>query len=206
MRRSGRARATIIIAVPRLPRIANFDDLDPLRAEPGVNLVIVEPGQPSRAMPISSSCPAPRPPAPISRLCARNGWDIDILAHHRAGGRVLGICGGYQMLGKTIADPDGIEGTPGTSAGPGPARCRDRADAGQATAARERRACRNGPADRRLSHAYGRNRRARIGPVPSPMSATTAEGAISADGWSCGTYLHGLFAADDFRAGFLGST
>src|SRR5690606_2391560 len=49
----------------------------------------------------------------------RNGWDIDIAAHYRAGGRILGICGGYQMLGRTIADPDGVEGSPGASPGLG---------------------------------------------------------------------------------------
>jgi adenosylcobyric acid synthase len=100
------------IAVPVLPGIANFDDLDPLVAEPGVELLMLHDG-------------APLPPetalvillgskTTIGDLAAlrAHGWDSDIIAHYRRGGHVLGLCGGYQMLGKTIADPDGIEGSP----------------------------------------------------------------------------------------------
>src|SRR5690606_23245874 len=108
-----------VIAVPRLPRIANFDDLDPLRAEPNVSVVIVEPGQPipqSADLIILPGSKATR--ADLDAL-RRAGWDVDIRAHHRAGKQILGICGGYQMLGRTIADPQGIEGASGTSAGLG---------------------------------------------------------------------------------------
>src|ERR1019366_318336 len=59
--------------------------------------------------PISSSCPAPRRPAPISRGCARAVWPGAIVARAASGGRVLGVCGGCQMLGRTIEDPDGVE-------------------------------------------------------------------------------------------------
>src|SRR5690349_21162002 len=114
-----RAEGEITIAVPRLPRIANFDDLDPLRAEPDVSLVIVEPGQ---SLPQDADLIIlPGSKATRADLAALReaGWDIDILAHHRAGKRVLGICGGYQMLGRTIEDPLGVEGNPGTSEGLG---------------------------------------------------------------------------------------
>ena len=88
------------IAVPLLPHIANFDDLDPLRAEPGVELVFVRPGQ---ALPGDAALIIlPGSKATLADLAAlrREGWDIDIVAHRRRGGEVLGICGGYQMLGR----------------------------------------------------------------------------------------------------------
>ncbi|WP_408585984.1 cobyric acid synthase [Novosphingobium sp.] len=109
-RHARHAAGTIRIACPILPRIANFDDLDPLKAESAVQLVMVPPGQP-----IPADCALvvlPGSKATIADMAAmrQQGWDIDILAHHRRGGRILGICGGYQMLGRRILDPHGIEG------------------------------------------------------------------------------------------------
>ena len=100
------------IAVPILPHIANFDDLDPLDVEPAVELVRVRPGA---ALPGDADLIVlPGSKATIADLAALRaaGFDIDIAAHLRRGGVVLGLCGGYQMLGRTIADPDGIEGPP----------------------------------------------------------------------------------------------
>ena len=106
------------IVVPRLPRIANFDDLDPLVAEPGVALDLVAPG---RALPLADLILLPGSKATLADLAAlrAEGWDIDILAHARRGGAVLGICAGYQMLGRGIADPRGIEGPAGAAPGLG---------------------------------------------------------------------------------------
>ncbi len=104
--------------MPVLPRISNFDDLDPLKLEPGVDLVMVRPGEP---LPVCDLVVLPGSKATIADLAALRGqgWDIDILAHARRGGRVLGLCGGYQMLGRRVADPDGVEGPPGAVAGLG---------------------------------------------------------------------------------------
>ncbi len=107
------------IVVPVLPHIANFDDLDPLRLEPGVELILLRNGAP---LPVDTDLVIlPGSKATIADLAALRafGWDADIIAHHRRGGRVLGLCGGYQMLGRSIADPDGIEGPPGSAAGLG---------------------------------------------------------------------------------------
>src|SRR5207253_2393517 len=106
-----RADSIVTVAVPALPRIANFDDLDPLRLEPDVRLVMVAPGTPIPAE--ADLIVLPGSKATMADLAAlrAQGWDIDILAHRRRGGCVLGICGGYQMLGRTIADPDGVEGS-----------------------------------------------------------------------------------------------
>lgn len=107
------------VAVPRLGRIANFDDLDPLSGEPHVTVEIIEPG---RALPGDADLVLiPGSKSTIADLAhfRAQGWDIDLQAHVRRGGHVLGVCGGYQMLGRTIADPDGIEGAPGEVAGLG---------------------------------------------------------------------------------------
>src|SRR5690606_22343524 len=106
---SGRPRA-LKVAVPMLSRIANFDDLDPLKAEPQVEVVFVAPGRP---LPEDAALVVvPGSKSTISDLLdfRSNGWDRDLAAHRRRGGHVVGICGGYQMLGHVVRDPHGIEG------------------------------------------------------------------------------------------------
>src|SRR5580693_6187910 len=108
-------RGRIRIAVPILPHIANFDDLDPLEAEPAVDLVRVRPGA---ALPGDADLVIlPGSKATIADLAAlrQAGFDIDIAAHRRRGGAVLGLCGGYQVLGRAISEPAGIEGPPATA-------------------------------------------------------------------------------------------
>ena len=107
------------IAVPMLSRIANFDDFDPLANEPGVRLTMVPPGTPIPASAALIIIPGTKATIADLKFLRAQGWDIDIAAHVRRGGRVLGICGGYQMLGRSIADPDGIEGPPKTVSGLG---------------------------------------------------------------------------------------
>ena len=191
------------IIVPRLPRISNFDDLDPLRLEPGVSLEIVEPGRP---LPYADLIVLPGSKATRSDLAAlrAEGWDIDILAQHRAGSRVLGICGGFQMLGKSVSDPDGIEGPAGASPGLG------LLDVATIL----------GPTkELRVEHATHAGSGEPIAGYHMHMGVTTgsdldrpfarignaADGASSVDGRVMGTYLHGLFASDGFRRAFLGS-
>ncbi|HEY2110093.1 MAG TPA: cobyric acid synthase, partial [Dongiaceae bacterium] len=109
----------IRIAVPLLGRIANFDDLDPLLAEPDVALEMVPPG---RALPGDADLIIlPGSKATIADLAElrAEGWDIDVAAHLRRGGQVFGICGGYQMLGRRLEDPQGVEGPAGGVAGLG---------------------------------------------------------------------------------------
>src|SRR5690606_11206972 len=111
--------AKLRIAVPILPHISNFDDLDPLEAEPEVELIRVRPQQA-----IPGDCDlvllvGSKATIADLRVLKASGMDIDIRAHVRRGGHVLGLCGGYQMLGRTISDPEGIEGEPGTIEGLG---------------------------------------------------------------------------------------
>jgi adenosylcobyric acid synthase len=100
------------IAALAYPRIANFDDFDPLKQEPDVDLVFVRPGQ---SVPADAALVIlPGSKATIADLAALRDarWDNDLAAHAGRGGKVLGICGGYQMMGRTVADPNGIEGPP----------------------------------------------------------------------------------------------
>jgi adenosylcobyric acid synthase len=116
---TARTGGAVKIAVLAYPRIANFDDFDPLKLEPGVDLLFVRPGEP-----IPGDCALailPGSKATIADLDSlrETGWDIDLQAHVRRGGHVLGICGGYQMLGRKISDLDGIEGPPSSVEGLG---------------------------------------------------------------------------------------
>ena len=205
-RRAGTGGGKYLVAVPRLPRIANFDDLDPLRAEPGVTVVIVEPGEPIPRTADLIILPGSKATRADLAVLKAEGWDIDIKAHVRAGGRVLGLCGGYQMLGKTIADPDGIEGEPGVSQGLGlldvatvlaPVkqlrleRAVDAATAAPITGYHMHMGVTEG-VDRARPFSW-------LG-----GSGRQGEGARSAGGLVMGTYLHGLFASDEFRRAFLG--
>ncbi|MEM1276957.1 MAG: cobyric acid synthase, partial [Pseudomonadota bacterium] len=116
--RSDRRPGQIVIAVPLLSRIANFDDFDPLKLEPGVRVEMVRPGQPIPVADLVILAGTKSTRGDLAFL-REQGWDVDLEAHRRRGGRILGICGGYQMLGQTIDDPEGIEGTPGISDGLG---------------------------------------------------------------------------------------
>jgi adenosylcobyric acid synthase len=197
-RKSG---ARIKIAVPILPHISNFDDLDPLEAEPQLELIRVRrgqviPGDCDLVLLVGSK-------ATIADLAALRdaGLDIDIAAHHRRGGRVLGLCGGYQMLGQTISDPDGIEGVPGTVKGLG------LLDVETVLTGEKRLEAVQGSSFENVSlSGYEMHVGRTSGPDctrPFSTLASGADGARSADGRVWGTYLHGLFADDRQRSSWL---
>jgi adenosylcobyric acid synthase len=190
------------IAVPRLPHIANFDDLDPLRAEPGVELVLVRPGEPLPGDAALVILPGSK--ATLADLAAlrREGWDIDILAHCRRGGHVLGICGGYQMLGRGVADPDGVEGAPGRAEGLGLLDV-------ETVLGHAKRLGGSAGVDI-ASGAPVSGYEIHLGVTdgagcarPMLRLGGSDDGAVSADGRVAGCYLHGLFASDAFRIEFL---
>jgi len=197
-RKPGRTK----IAFLALSRIANFDDLDPLKLEPDVDLVMIRPGE---ALPGDARVvilPGSKSTRGDLDFVRKQGWDIDLAAHVRRGGHVLGLCGGYQMLGKRVADPEGIEGPPGETSGLGlldvdtvmtPQKSLTRVQAihvetKQPIAAYEIHIGRTEGADRTR---------------PFASVGGMAEGAISADGRVQGSYLHGLFSSDDFRRAWL---
>ena len=197
-----RAGCPIRIAVPMLSRIANFDDFDPLALEPEVSLSMVPPGKPLPGDADLIVLPGSKATIADLTFLRAQGWDIDLRAHWRRGGRVLGVCGGYQMLGRRIADPDGIEGPPGEAEGLGLLAV-DTVMSGPKVlteaAGRERT---TGEAVRGYEMHMGRTDgpdRAR----PMLELGEGTDGAVSADGRVAGCYLHGLFTADTFRAAFL---
>jgi adenosylcobyric acid synthase len=197
-----RADGAVTIAVPMLARIANFDDFDPLRMEPDVRLVFVRPGEP---LLVADLIILPGSKATIADLkfFREQGWDIDLLAHARRGGRVLGVCGGYQMLGKAVSDAHGMEGPPGEVEG---LSLLDVATVltGEKTLAQVEGACLTNGAP-----FWGYEMH--VGETTGPDCARPlvrfaderVDGAISADGRIAGAYVHGLFADDRQRAAWL---
>ena len=197
---TSKGTGAVKIVVPVLPRIANFDDLDPLRAEPDISVQMVRQGE---ALPGDADLVLlPGSKATLHDLEAlkATGWDIDIQAHVRRGGKVLGLCAGYQMLGKRISDPDGVEGG-GSAAGLG------LLDVATKLAPAKTLGLRNGLALGEAVHGYEMHMGRTIGPATThPFVAFAdggSDGANDTTGRIAGTYLHGLFAADGFRKAFL---
>ncbi|MCC7168237.1 MAG: cobyric acid synthase [Rhodospirillales bacterium] len=191
------------VAVPRLARIANFDDLDPLALEDGVRLSIVPPGQ---ALPGDADLVViPGSKATLADLAflRQQGWDIDIQAHWRRGGRVIGLCGGYQMLGQGVRDPLGLEGPPGEAPGLGLLAVE--------TVLEGEKTLRAAQGTERASGQGVSGYEMHMGKTTGPDCArpmldleSGPDGAVSADGRVMGTYLHGLFGSDRYRRALLG--
>jgi adenosylcobyric acid synthase len=200
--RAPSTHGAIKIAVPRFARIANFDDLDPLAAEPDVHVQIVPRGEPLPGDADLVVLPGSKATLADLAEVRAQGWDIDLAAHVRRGGAVLGICGGFQMLGQRIADPDGIEGPPGGADGLGLLDL-DTVLTG----------------DKQLHEVRGRELisgepikgyEMHIGRTSGPALARPMlnldgrpDGAVSPEGRIMGCYVHGLFGADHFRHAFL---
>ncbi|MFB9978268.1 cobyric acid synthase [Mesorhizobium kowhaii] len=200
---SGDPRA-LKVAVPMLGRIANFDDLDPLKAEPRVEVVFVPPGKPLPADAGLVVIPGSKSTIGDLLKFRENRWDRDLLAHRKRGGHVVGICGGFQMLGRTVRDPDGIEGSVTEAEGLGLLDVE--------TVMEPEKTVRNVSArsvqfDLPLE-GYEIHLGRTTGPDtmrPSAIINGVEDGAVSADGKVIGTYMHGLFGADSFRGKFLES-
>jgi adenosylcobyric acid synthase len=190
------------IAFLALSRIANFDDLDPLKLEPDVDFVMVQPGEAIPGDCKLAIIPGSKSTRGDLAFLHAQGWDIDLVAHYRRGGHVLGLCGGYQMLGKNVADPEGIEGPAGDTPGLSlldvstvmtPQKTLTRVSACHAGTGQEIDAY-----EIHIGRSEGPDR-AR----PFAILGGEPEGAVSADGRVHGSYLHGLFASDAFRKAFL---
>ena len=197
------------ISVPRLSRIANFDDLDPLKNEPSVNLRIIEPGEPINSDADLILIPGSKSTIGDLAFIRDQGWDIDIQAHIRRKKIVLGICGGYQMLGKLVSDPLGIEGNAGAVPGLG------LLDVETKLASKKSVAKINGTDIKfgrkitgyeiHIGTTYGPDCARPMVSVDRGDAAKRLDGASSLDGLVLGTYVHGLFTEDGFRHAFLQS-
>ncbi len=192
-----------LIAVAMLSRIANFDDLDALAAEPGVRLAMIPPGRPLPGDAALVILPGSKATIADVAFFRAQGWDVDLAGHVRRGGHVLGLCGGYQMLGRRIADPDGIEGPADSVAGLGllpvetvlgPAK-RVRAIAGTHVA---------GGAPFVGYEIHAGTTAADPGTRPLLRFADgSTDGAVAGDGRIAGCYVHGLFDRAEARAHWL---
>ena len=190
------------IAVPQLSRIANFDDLDPLRAEPGVTVDMVRPGDPLPGDAALVILPGSKSTIGDLRFFREQGWHIDLAAHVRRHGHVLGICGGYQMLGRTLSDPDGIEGPPETVEGLGLLDVDTVMGGTKATRPVTGRAFDRdvGGYEIHIGRTEGADcSRDWLAITDGPESAASANGRVR------GAYVHGLFSSDAFRAAYLES-
>jgi adenosylcobyric acid synthase len=190
------------IAVPQLSRIANFDDLDPLMAEPNCRVEVVPPGRP---LPVEADLiliPGTKSTLADLAFFRAQGWDIDLAGAMRRGAHVLGICGGYQMLGQSVSDPDGLEGAATEVAGLGLLDVR--------TTMQTQKQVRLTKGRHIPSGAHVEAYEIHLGQTDGPdcarplfMTALGPDGAMRADGRVMGSYLHGMFATDGFRQAFL---
>lgn len=186
-----------------LPRIANFDDLDPLMQEKGVRLTMLGPG---RALPADTDIviiPGTKATRSDLAFMKAEGWDIDVIAHYRRGGFILGICGGYQILGQSINDPDGIEGPAGIDAGLGLLNIKTTMTSTKhltnVTALHHATRCSFEAYEIHIGESVGPDRN-----NPFALVDGKPEGAISPCGRVTGSYLHGMFSSDEFRSVWLG--
>ncbi len=201
-RLAGGSGKALKVVVPMLPRIANFDDLDPLRAEPGVEIVFVPPGSPLPAEAALVVIPGSK--ATIADLASFRelGWEQDLAAHVARGGHVLGLCGGYQMLGLTVRDPHGAEGEWREAEGLGLLKVSTVMEPEKTV----RETSGSSPAFGAGVSGYEIHLGRTFGPDcarPLTLLEGHSDGAMSADGKIMGTYLHGLFGSSAFRRAFL---
>ncbi|WP_286917902.1 MULTISPECIES: cobyric acid synthase [Pseudomonas] len=201
-RQSGKADTVLKVIVPVLPRISNHTDFDPLRLHPQVDLQFIGAGDdiPPADLIILPGSKSVR--ADLAHLRAQ-GWEEAINRHLRYGGKVLGICGGLQMLGTRIDDPLGLEGAAGSSAGLGLLEF--------TTQLHAEKQLRNVTGQLSLEQAavsgYEIHAGVTVGAAlerPAvQLSDGRRDGAISADGQILGTYLHGLFEAPQSSVALL---
>ena len=192
----------IRIAVPKLARMANFDDFDPLLAETDVSLLFVSPGEAFPGNLDAIILPGSKATRADLAFIREQGWDIDILAHRRRGGHILGICAGYQMLGKRIIDSEGIEGEAGESIGLGLLESETLLQPTKTL--REVRGKDNTGVDLCGYEMHiGETATNTTRPMLILENPSRQHGEVSVDERIEGCYLHGIFSDDSFRHAWL---
>ncbi len=199
----GPARRAKIVA-PMLSRIANFDDFDPLRAEPEVEFGFIPPGAPIPGDADLVILPGTKATIADLAFLRAQGWDVDLAAHVRRGGRVLGVCGGFQMLGRSIADPAGVEGAPGEAEGLGLLDMRTVLGGEKVLRPAAGRLAQGGAAFTGYEIHVGRSEGPALARPLLIGEDGRGEGAVSVDGRIAGAYVHGLFERAEARAALLG--
>ncbi len=193
----------ILIAVPVLPGIANFDDLDPFALEREVSVVMVKRGAPLPAEAALVILVGSKTTIADLAVLRAEGWEIDLRAHVRRGSHVLGICGGYQMLGTLLSDPRGIEGAAGSVDGLGLLDITTEFTNEKVLTPVRGGDARGGAIFKGFEMHLGRT----FGPdCARPLlrfDDGRPDGAVSADGKIAGTYVHGLFSEPAQRSAWL---
>jgi adenosylcobyric acid synthase len=198
----------INISVLRFPHISNFTDFEPFSKEEQVNLTYI-----SRPRALEGLDMLILPGSKNTRQdltwMADNGWDMYIKRYVDSGGRVLGICGGYQVLGRSVEDPHGVEGEPGFSFGLGLLDVRTVFDKDKKLARVTAKTVKGGHKITAYEIHMGITQR---GIETTPFATVLndggtehEDGAVSEDGMVFGTYLHGLFDETEFRNALLES-
>lgn len=200
-RRHGRGDGRIVIACPITPRLSNFDDLDPLKLEPDIDLAMVPPGTPIPAEAALIILAGSKATVADLAFLRTEGWDIDIAAHVRRGRPVLGLCGGYQMLGQRISDPDGIEGEAASVAGLGLLDIDTVLEGAKALRSVTGTAL-GAPLQGYEMHIGQTSGLGTARPLVR-FDDGRSDGAVSSDGLVSGCYVHGLFGDARQRAAWL---
>lgn len=207
--RGPKSSGKIKIIVPKLPHIANFDDIDPLRLEANVELWMIPLGQ---SLPMDADLillPGSKATRADLTTLKKQGWDIDIHAHVRKGGWVIGLCGGFQMLGQTIIDREGVEGESGASTGLGLLAVETFMQGVKITRQVTGIEQINEDVIRGYEIHVGQTTGADLARPWLELNETSnsdlkwKDGAISSSGKVLGSYVHGIFASDSFRRNFL---
>jgi len=196
------ARKRLKIVVPMLSRIANFDDYDPLQAEPSVQFAFVPPGKPLPGDADVVILPGTKATRADLDFIRGQGWDIDLAGHIRRGGRVLGICGGFQMLGRAVVDPGGVEGAPGETPGLGYLDVTTVLTGDKVLRPVAGKLTQGAAAFTGYEMHVGQTTGGDLA-RPFLFFNDMSDGAISRDGKIAGTYVHGLFGSGSARAALL---
>ena len=196
-----KTRSTLKMAVPVLGRIANFDDLDPLRAEPCVDVVLVRKGD--RLPTDADVILIPGSKTTLADLgeLRNNGWEQDVHDAREKGAQIVGVCGGYQILGRTVSDPHGIEGG-GSAPGLGLLDVETVLEREKTTHLTSARSVKHDVPVSGYEIHLGRTEGADRARAPFDVDGRT-DGAASRDGKVWGTYLHGVFDKGAFRRAWL---
>ncbi|MBL8398419.1 MAG: cobyric acid synthase [Candidatus Accumulibacter sp.] len=194
-------RLTVI--APALPRVANHTDVDALRLHPAVDFRWIAPGQPPPAADLII-LPGSKAVRDDLDWLRRQGWPTTIARHLRYGGKVIGLCGGFQMLGERIDDPHGLEGIAGHSDGLGWLAVSTRLEQGkQLRNVNGRLAFADRPAMRGYEIHLGRSTGDGLAKPAVLFDDGGTDGAISDDQQILGTYCHGLFDHPEALAALL---
>ncbi len=184
------------VVIPVLPRVSNHTDFDALRAHPQVDVRLVGPGQPIPPADLIILPGSKSVQADLAWLRA-NGWEVAIARHLRYGGKLIGICGGMQMLGRRLHDPQGLEGVPGSVDGLGYLDFETTLEAAKQLRQVRGTLAEGGAAIAGYEIHMGVTEGPALARPAVQLDDGRADGAISPDGQILATYLHGLFDAPE---------